>query len=143
MSYETEFRTESYLGVIFIPRFRIALSKLKSCSHNLEIERGRYVRPKKNVDQRVCLLRNVLDDEIHFVQFPNFTSIDHVIMDNESSKINLRLKTVNSVTKYSIILNDCIERSCHIARNKILQLLKNRNMCYGRTRFVNLTSGGL
>ena len=34
---------------------------------NLEIERGRYVRPKKDVDERVCLLFNVVYDEIHFV----------------------------------------------------------------------------
>ena len=67
VSYKTEFRTESYLDCISAPRFRIALSKLRSTSHNLEIERGRYVRPKKDVDERVCLLCNVVDDEIHFV----------------------------------------------------------------------------
>ena len=63
MSYKTELRTESYLDCISAPRFRIALSKLRFSSHNLEIERG----PKKDVDERVCLLCNVVDDEIHFV----------------------------------------------------------------------------
>ena len=69
VSYKTEFRswTESYFDCIFVPKFRIALSKLRSSSHNLEIERGRYVRPKKDVDERVCLLCNVVGDQIHFV----------------------------------------------------------------------------
>ena len=66
VSYKTEFRTESYLDCISVPRFSIALSKLRSSSHNLEIERGRYARPNKDVDERVCLLCNVVDDEIHF-----------------------------------------------------------------------------
>ena len=67
VSYKTEFKTESYLDCISVPRFRIALSKLSSSSHSLEIEKERYVRPNKDVDERVCLLCNVRDDEIHFV----------------------------------------------------------------------------
>ena len=65
--YKCDFNTESYLEVISVPKYRIALSKLRSSSHNLEIERGRYVRPKKILDERVCMLCKVVDDEIHFV----------------------------------------------------------------------------
>ena len=50
-SYKCGFNTESYLEVISVPKDRIALSKLRSNSYNLEIERGRYVRPKKILDE--------------------------------------------------------------------------------------------
>ena len=35
--------------------------------HNLEIERGRYTRLKLNVDQRLCMSSNVIEDEKHFL----------------------------------------------------------------------------
>ena len=35
--------------------------------HSLEIERGRYTRPKVNVDQRLCMSCNVVEGEEHFV----------------------------------------------------------------------------
>ena len=63
-SCKCDFNTESYLEVISVPKYRIALCKLISSSHNLEIERGRYVRPKKILDERVCMLCKVVDDEI-------------------------------------------------------------------------------
>ena len=44
--YKMNFGTECYLKHISKPKFRIALSKLRASSHDLEVERGRYVRPK-------------------------------------------------------------------------------------------------
>ena len=48
-------------------KFRIALSKLKASSHDLEVERGRYVRPKLDINERLCSLCHVIGDEEHFV----------------------------------------------------------------------------
>ena len=39
-SYKCDFNTESYLEVISVPKYRITLFKLRSSSHNMEIERG-------------------------------------------------------------------------------------------------------
>ena len=45
----------------------MALSKPRTSSHNLEIERDRYTRLQLNVDQRICMSCNVLEDEEHFL----------------------------------------------------------------------------
>ena len=65
-SYKLNFGMECYLKHVNNSKFRVALSKLRTSSHSLEIERGRYTRPKLNVDQRLCMSCNVEDEE-HFV----------------------------------------------------------------------------
>ena len=65
--YKTNFGIEIYLKYISKPKFRIALPKLRASSHDLEIERGRYVRPKLNLNERMCMSCHVIEDEEHFV----------------------------------------------------------------------------
>ena len=65
--YKTNYGIENYLNYISKPKFRIALSKLRASSHDLEIERGRYVRPKLNLNDRLCMSCHVIEDEEHFV----------------------------------------------------------------------------
>ena len=65
--YKMNFGTENYLNYISKPKFRIALSKLRASSHDLEIERGRYVRPKLYLSERLCMSCHVIEDEEHFV----------------------------------------------------------------------------
>ena len=65
--YKTNFNTEKYLDLIPVVKHRVSLTKLRTSSHNLEIGRGRYVRPRVKPEQRRCVVCNVMDDEIHFV----------------------------------------------------------------------------
>ena len=55
------------MDLISNPKHRIAVSKLRASSHNLEIERGRYTRPITNLEERLCPVCHVVDNEIHFV----------------------------------------------------------------------------
>ena len=48
-SYKCDFNTGTYLEVISVPKYHIALSKLISSSHNLEIERGMLCATKENI----------------------------------------------------------------------------------------------
>ena len=48
-------------------KFRIAFSKLRGSSHDLEIERGRCVRPKLKLDERRCMSCHAIEDEEYFV----------------------------------------------------------------------------
>ena len=66
-SYKLNFGMECYLKHVNNSKFRVALFKLRTSSHRLEIERGRYTRPKLNLDQRLCMSCNVVEDEEHFV----------------------------------------------------------------------------
>ena len=65
--YKSQYVSEKYLDLISNPKYRVAVSKLRASSHNLEIERGRYTRPKVNPENRLCPLCYVVDNEIHFV----------------------------------------------------------------------------
>ena len=42
-------------------------SKLRASSHDLEVKRGRYVRPKLDVNERLCISYHVIEDEEHFI----------------------------------------------------------------------------
>ena len=44
--YKTRYEMEPYLYLVKNPKYRIAISKIRTSSHKLEIERGRYTRPK-------------------------------------------------------------------------------------------------
>ena len=66
-SYRINFGTECYLKHISKPKFRIALSKLRASSHDLEVERGRYVRSKLDINERLCISCHVIVDEEYFV----------------------------------------------------------------------------
>ena len=51
-----------------VKKFRIALSRLRTSSHRLEIEAGRWSRPvRKPIAERLCFLCNTLEDEFHFI----------------------------------------------------------------------------
>ena len=64
---KTDYMVEPYL-YINVPKYRVALSRLRLSSHHLGIEKGRHARPMIPVDQRLCTTCvNEIDDEIHFV----------------------------------------------------------------------------
>ena len=52
---------------IFWRRYRTAMTKLRSSSHTLEIERGRYTKHKTDICERLCPLWNAMEDKIHFL----------------------------------------------------------------------------
>ena len=45
--------------------WRTLLSKFKLSDHRLEVEVGRYQRPKKNPEEKIWTKCNILEDEIH------------------------------------------------------------------------------
>ena len=58
---------EPYLNSISNVRHRPALTKLRTSSHVLEIERGRYTVPKTAVYDRLCKTCYEIEDEEHFL----------------------------------------------------------------------------
>ena len=70
IKFKFEHSLEEYLLYIPDTRCMNALSRLRMCSHMLEIERGRHVKPQKILlEQRICqrCTSNYVDDEIHFL----------------------------------------------------------------------------
>ena len=57
-----------YLRQVTYVRQRITLTKLCLSNHKLAIETGRYVRPYKKAEERICpICKNDVEDEIHFL----------------------------------------------------------------------------
>ena len=88
------FKTEPYIYLVKNRRFRHAISQL---GHTLQIERGRYTKSKTPVNERICIVCQCLEDELHFViacsvnqyerdifynkvcqKFPEFSQLDDV-----------------------------------------------------------------
>ena len=63
---------ESYLTEVTNSKHRSAMTKLRLSAHRLEIETGRYTRPKTDAKDRFCtycrsLGKDVVEDETHFL----------------------------------------------------------------------------
>ena len=67
MSISTRFGTEPYLSALKNIKFRIAISKLRTSSHALAIERDRYTNPKTPVHEKLFPSCQKIEDECHFV----------------------------------------------------------------------------
>ena len=91
------FKTKPYLYLVKNRRFRHAIFQLRASSHTLQIERGRYTKSKTPVNERICIVCQCLEDELHFVtacsvnqyerdifynkvcqKFPEFSQLDDV-----------------------------------------------------------------
>ena len=84
--YKSSFGTECYLKSISNPKFRCAISILRASSHDLEIERGRYVHLKLNIDERICLSCNVVENEEHFVTTCKDNEVERALFTNKFNK---------------------------------------------------------
>ena len=61
------FKIEPYLYLIKDHRYRHAIAQLRTSSHILHIERGRYTKPRTPVNERLCILCNCVEHELHFI----------------------------------------------------------------------------
>ena len=75
-----DFGIEKYLEAISDSRYRRATSKLRASSYTLEIERGRYTKPKTDISKRLCPVCYTIEDEVHF-----FLSIVNYMNQNYSA----------------------------------------------------------
>ena len=100
-SIKTSFRLEPYLHLVRELPFRKAIAQIRASSHTLAIEKGRHTRPKTLVQDRLCHICNVIEDETHFIMncsineklrkdlFENFSSVNcEFIRMSESEKIH-------------------------------------------------------
>ena len=65
--FKMTFGLEPYLTIMKDAHYRNAITRLRSSSHNLEIERGWHCRPKAPPQERLCHVCRTLEDEKHFL----------------------------------------------------------------------------
>lgn len=107
-----DYNLEKYLLLNMPRQSIIAIARLRTSTHNLEIETGRYVRPRVPTEQRLCKICkcNKVEDEIHFILHcpeynkerqkliqltPNLTILD----DDKSKFIHLLTHQNNDILK--------------------------------------------
>ena len=62
------FKLQPYLYQVNIDSCKIALSRLRMSAHNLEIEAGRWKKPKPTPrENRTCCICHKLEDEFHLL----------------------------------------------------------------------------
>ena len=64
-AFKNAVKMEKYISDVKSIERRTLLSKFRLSDHRLEVEVGRYHRPKKNPEERICTKCNILEDEIH------------------------------------------------------------------------------
>ena len=66
-TYKQSYCRENYLCMIKCKETRSRFTRLRVSAHNLMIETGRHLKPKLNVEDRVCTACHIIEDESHFV----------------------------------------------------------------------------
>ena len=63
-----DFRFQPYLDTLTINKYRNSFSRLRTSSHRLAIETGRWAKPiSKPICERVCFSCKLIEDEFHFI----------------------------------------------------------------------------
>ena len=96
-NFKHNFGTEIYLDAIKNHKYRVTMSQLRTSSHTLAIEYGRYTRPETKIEDRNCSICHVLEDERHFV-------MDCTI--NQPERENLFSKLARLVPNYTHMNDD-------------------------------------
>ena len=103
--FKISYEMEKYLDSNLTRPLVSAISKLRTCTHSLEIETGRYARPRIPPEQRVCRMCNLnhTEDEMHFLfQCPAYEDYRKSLYDQipelqTISDHKLKLKLVMSL----------------------------------------------
>ena len=68
-TFKDSYSLENYIKISDIPlSWRKLYCSFRISCHDLEIEKGRYSRPKKSPEERICKLCNIcVESELHFI----------------------------------------------------------------------------
>ena len=97
---------EPYLYLVKEAKYRVAISRLRASSHPLEIERGRYTRPKTPVTERLCPCCNAVEDEHHFLLNCKIYDQDRDIMFSKISTKYENICEIESRNRFKFLLTN-------------------------------------
>jgi hypothetical protein len=122
-TFKQDFYYEPYLDYISKQEHQIALTRLRVSQHDLEIERGRYSKPKTDRENRICKLCDLreVEDEKHFM-----LSCLSFQLERRDHKINDMGDLDNILHKYNkttIISTAAFIHSCFERRKTILNTI--------------------
>ena len=95
-----------YLDVVHNVDHRKALTRLRTSSHMLAIETGRYCRPKIPINNRVCLHCNQVEDETHFILHCNRYTNQREFIFSEIVQYAPTFLTLDTKQKFAYIMSE-------------------------------------
>ena len=104
--FKNDFFKEHHLESITDFRYRTEFTKLRCCSHALEIERRRYQNPKVPKDLRLCLECQVVENEEHFVTNCSINEAERRLLYSKISCKVARFYTLSDFDKFLDLLTN-------------------------------------
>ena len=114
------FVMENYLTHIPNQNYRKALARLRTSSHTLKTETGRYTRPKTPPEDRICPHCNshAVEDEQHFLIKCSLYAEERKLLFNEISIQYANFTNMDDNIKFIYLLN--MEHTPILATSKFI-----------------------
>ena len=118
---------EEYLHQVTNIRHRTTMTKLRLSNHKLAIETGRYTRPYKKPNERICpLCKKEAEDEKHFlISCPEYQEKQKSLFDCVSAEFKIPIGKMSTENIFLLLLNP---PSNNIELQKIIT--KHLHECY-------------
>ena len=120
-----DYELQSYLKHPIKKSLRSSLTRLRISAHALEIEIGRYSRPPKPKEDRLCFYcKTLVEDELHFIytcplyqplrskQFPDICNQTQNSVNNDPTKL-LNPENIIETKHICEFINTCFEERNH------------------------------
>ena len=132
--YKKEFQFEAYLMELHNIDPRKAIVRFRLSSHSLRLETGRYLKPKLDVQKRICIYcdKGEVDDEIHLITPCTFHGEYRTILLDYVSKFGHEPSMLSETKLFFVIMST----KCH---DVILRLGKFLRFCFHDRNTVTQT----
>jgi exonuclease III len=122
-----EYRLSPYLNTIKNINFRKTITKLRISAHKLEIETGRYKRPRLDRELRICRLCDKdMGDELHFLCKCPLLQKQRQLLFTKLASIDTEFDTYTDAQK-CIFLLDPTEETCPIVGQFCYEMMDTRD----------------
>ena len=101
------YKCDYYLRQVTNTRHRITLTKLRLSNYQLAIETGRYLRPFKKPEERICpMFKLEMEDEYHFLTLcPAHQEKRNVVFDNLKNEHLIRRNKISPNEIFMFLIN--------------------------------------
>ena len=101
------YKCDDYLRQVTNTLHRITLTKLRLSNHELAIETGRYLRPFKKPEERICpMFKLEMEDEYHFLTLcPAYQEKRNVVFDNLKNEHFIRGNKISPNEIFMFLIN--------------------------------------
>ena len=128
--FKSSFVIEPYLCMLKNHKYRVAVAQLRTSSHTLAIERGRYTRPKVQICHRTCNVCEILEDETHFLIHCSLYKREREVLFSNVLKIHPGFSDMSDENKFVFLLESTDQQVLTLGVNSFINHSKLGLNCY-------------